>query len=217
YTEMAESSLVESPELKIYHGNCHCGAIKFAVKTPETPTVGECNCSICFKKGYKHIFPGPEAFNLIRGEELLKDYEFAGKTMLHRFCPTSGTPVMGKRSSAPPGSDISINARTLNDLDIWSLPTQTLDGKSLEPSYKPAPFTGPEPTAKIEDSKIYTGGCHCGNVTMALKTTDPQIPQVSISTQDPSQVKAYIFGRSFQEHTFCGICGVSLVGEGVAG
>jgi hypothetical protein len=43
----------------------------------------------------------------------------------------------------------------------------------LEPTWTPHPFKGPEPTAEIENAKIYTGSCHCGNVTMALKTKGP--------------------------------------------
>ncbi|TVY82520.1 Centromere protein V [Lachnellula suecica] len=231
---MAESTSTASPKIRNYNGNCHCGAVKFTFNGPKILTAFECNCSICFKKGYKHFFPGPGDLTNIRGEDVLKDYEFAGKTMLHRFCPTCGTPVMGKKHSAPPGRDISINIRTLNDVDIWALPVKKFDGKSIEPYYQPTPFTGPDPTADIENSKTYTGGCHCGNVTMALNTQGPlpcgheyiqecdcsicmrngtilaypKTAQVSISFKEAPRV--YLFGRMFQEHTFCGICGVSV-------
>lgn len=56
---------------------------------------------------------------------------------------------------------------------VSQLTNHSFDGKALEPFYEPRPFTGPDPTAEIEKSKIYTGGCHCGNVTMALKTKGP--------------------------------------------
>lgn len=71
-------------EVKTYDGNCHCGAVKYRVKASENPTVFQCNCSICFKKGYKHLFQGKDDFVFIKGEDHLKDYEFAGKSMLHR-------------------------------------------------------------------------------------------------------------------------------------
>lgn len=64
-------------------------------------------------------------------------------------------------------------ARTLRDLDLWSLTTNDYDGKALEPTYTPHPFKGTEPVAEIENAKLYTGSCHCGNVTMALKTKGP--------------------------------------------
>lgn len=79
---MVETS--QAPGLKTYSGNCHCGAVKFTFEAPEGPSVVECNCSICFKKAYKHLFPELGTLNIVRGEEHLKDYEFGGKNMLHR-------------------------------------------------------------------------------------------------------------------------------------
>lgn len=34
-------------ELKLYHGNCHCGSFKYSVKIPELKRATTCNCSIC--------------------------------------------------------------------------------------------------------------------------------------------------------------------------
>ena len=36
-------------ELHTYHGNCHCGAFRFAVRLPEVRDVYACNCSICVR------------------------------------------------------------------------------------------------------------------------------------------------------------------------
>lgn len=71
-------------ELKTYHGNFHCGAFKFSIKIPELKEVTECNCSICFKKGYKWIFPGEGGFTVVKGEESLKEYEFGQKATVHK-------------------------------------------------------------------------------------------------------------------------------------
>ncbi|KAE9363755.1 hypothetical protein N431DRAFT_497541 [Stipitochalara longipes BDJ] len=223
-----------TPELKTYHGNCHCGAFKFTVKLPEISSVGDCNCSICFRKGYVWVFPGAGCFTIEKGEGTLKDYEFAGKTIAHQFCPTCGTGVVGKRHGQPSGMDIGINARTIRGLDLWSLKTATYDGKALEPAYSPHSFKGTEPTAEIENAKIYYGSCHCGNVTLELKTkgplnegheyiqecncsictrngtilTYPSSTQVSLHSTTPTT--PYIFGRAMQSHEFCPICGVSI-------
>ena len=37
------------PDQKIYNGNCHCGAVTYAVKTKplEEQKVMSCNCSLC--------------------------------------------------------------------------------------------------------------------------------------------------------------------------
>jgi hypothetical protein len=80
---MAEAT----PELKTYHGNCHCGAFKFSLKLPEITSVMGCNCSICFRKDYKWVFPGVGAFTIEKGEGTLKDYEFGPKSMAHQVSP----------------------------------------------------------------------------------------------------------------------------------
>jgi hypothetical protein len=67
-------------------------------------------------------------------------------------------------------TDHTKQARTLRDVDLWSLKTSPYNGEAMEPAYTPHPFKGTEPTAEIEGAKIYTGSCHCGNVTVALKT-----------------------------------------------
>jgi hypothetical protein len=77
---MAEAT----PELKTYHGNCHCGAFKFNLKLPEITSVMGCNCSICFRKDYKWVFPGAGGFSIEKGEGTLKDYEFGPKSMAHQ-------------------------------------------------------------------------------------------------------------------------------------
>jgi hypothetical protein len=98
-----------TPDLKTYKGNCHCGAFKFTVQLPELTSINECNCSICFKKGYKWVFPGAGCFNVTKGGGSMKEYKFGPKTMAHMFCPTCGTSVLGKREGVPPGMDIGVN------------------------------------------------------------------------------------------------------------
>jgi hypothetical protein len=81
---MADPTPTPSQELKTYHGNCHCGAFKFSIKVPELTEVTECNCSICFKKGYKWVFPGEDGFTVEKGEGCLKEYEFGQKATTHK-------------------------------------------------------------------------------------------------------------------------------------
>jgi hypothetical protein len=76
-----------APQLKTYRGNCHCGAFKFNIKIPELTTVTECNCSICFRKGSKWVFPGPGCFTIEEGDGSLKDYEFADRSITHKVWP----------------------------------------------------------------------------------------------------------------------------------
>jgi hypothetical protein len=73
-----------SPSLKKYPGNCHCGAFKFQVLLPEIDSVTECNCSICFKKSYKWIYPLPENFTVEKGSlATLSSYTFGKDELMH--------------------------------------------------------------------------------------------------------------------------------------
>lgn len=48
------------------------------------------------------------------------------------------------------------------------------NGLDREPQYIIAPrYTGELPTAEFENERLYTGGCHCGAVTIAFKTQAP--------------------------------------------
>jgi hypothetical protein len=73
-----------SPELKTYHGNCHCGAFKYSVQLPELTSVTECNCTICFRKSYKWVFPDAGQLTIEKGDGTLKDYYFGRKGMAHK-------------------------------------------------------------------------------------------------------------------------------------
>ena len=45
--EVSKEECPKEKELKEYHGNCHCGAVRFSVKMPELKEVSHCNCSHC--------------------------------------------------------------------------------------------------------------------------------------------------------------------------
>lgn len=97
---------------------------------------------------------------------------------------------MGKYEGSPPGVNVSPvetiellevdadnlgQANALQDLgvDLLNLKANPYDGKAIDPQYVPAKFAGTEPTAEIENAKTYYGGCHCGAVTVAMKTPGP--------------------------------------------
>jgi hypothetical protein len=77
--------------LKTYRGNCHCGAFVYEAQLPEIKTVGECNCSICLKKGYLFLFMAPAGFKVVKGsEEDLTSYTFGSKMMAHKVRNATG-------------------------------------------------------------------------------------------------------------------------------
>lgn len=78
--------LMESQDpLKTYRGNCHCGAFVYEAQLPEINSAAQCNCSICYKKGYLWLFPGPGDFQVVKGDEAdLRVYTFGEGTTLHK-------------------------------------------------------------------------------------------------------------------------------------
>ena len=42
--------------LQTYDGGCHCGCVRFRIQVDlEESIIGECDCSICTKKGILHL------------------------------------------------------------------------------------------------------------------------------------------------------------------
>jgi hypothetical protein len=118
------------PEPSVQTGGCHCGKVRFQVKTAYEPLI-TCDCSICQKTGSILTFvPAPD-FTLISGEDALTDYQFNKKVIHHLFCSTCGIRSFA-RGKNPDGSDsVAINVRCLDDIDIATLAPFEYDGKSL--------------------------------------------------------------------------------------
>ncbi|KFY01241.1 hypothetical protein O988_02852 [Pseudogymnoascus sp. VKM F-3808] len=195
----------QTSELKTYSGNCHCGAFKFNIQIPELQSFVECNCNTCSKSGYKWIFPDANHFSIVRGDGMLTVYDFGGGSMVHKFCPNCGTNVLGVLHGKTGGESVGINVRTLMGVDVWALESKPYDGAGTEPAYKPQEFAGPLPTADVPNPRIFTGSCHCGNVSIAVKAKPlPSKGQTLPEIRGP--------GSPFSEHTeyvqecSCSIC-----------
>ncbi|KAF3767774.1 hypothetical protein M406DRAFT_345618 [Cryphonectria parasitica EP155] len=233
--------MAEETALKTYRGNCHCAAFVYEVELPEIKGYTECNCSICHKKGYAWLGPMEEGLlRFVKGsKDELAVYTFGSGSLSHRFCAHCGTAVLGDHAKMKPG--LLLNARTIQDLDIWSLNVSTFDGKALPPPREPPVYSGPEPTATVENGKIYHGSCHCGAVKVALKlkpletydlsNDDEQIVDCNCSIctrgayiwiyphKDQSVVQGRehlsyrIFGYGIERKAFCKHCGVHICNE----
>lgn len=52
---------------------------------------------------------------------------------------------------------------------LTKLTTQhSVDGSVYQTQYVAPPHKGDHPSAQIEGGKVYTGSCHCGNITVAV-------------------------------------------------
>ena len=116
--------------MPIYQGGCHCGRVKFEVEA--TPThLSQCNCSICSAKGALYI-PAREiqAFRILAGEAELVAYQFNTRTATHYFCKHCGIHTFHHPRMNP--ALWSVNARTVKDVGLLSLPRREFDGQNWE-------------------------------------------------------------------------------------
>ncbi|KAK7048233.1 GFA domain-containing protein [Favolaschia claudopus] len=120
----------EDAKVQVYTGGCHCKKIRYEFEFPDiyTTQMLSCNCSICEDRGYIHAFTPSDKFRFTSGSEKdLTTYNFGSGTVAHRFCATCGTSV------GPPIAvlgAVSVNARTIDDIDIGRLQLLPSDGKS---------------------------------------------------------------------------------------
>ncbi|KAI0834379.1 Mss4-like protein [Hypoxylon sp. FL0890] len=214
---------------KKYRANCHCAAYVFEVNLPETVKVGlEYDDSYCYKRGgIYYCLRTDNDINFVKGDPwTLSSYTYGN--VKHQFCPNCGTYLFRNESK------VYVNLRAFQNFNEWNLDIQQTENVLSTPAWSPAEFNGREPPAEIEGAKVYTGGCHCGAVTLALKskpidsTYDANIIlcDCSICTQNayfwiyPSKSQVtivgashfnyYSFGRGIWKKSFCRTCGVPI-------
>lgn len=117
-------------------GGCHCGAVRFRVRTAERRHL-VCNCSICAKKGMLGLIVPEADFELVVGDDALETYRFNTGAAAHRFCRTCGIHPYSRPRSHPDGVDVNVRC-----LDEWRG-----DG---DPAWEAEPFDGQNWEASVE-------------------------------------------------------------------
>lgn len=130
-------SALDSNELPLYYGGCHCGFTTYEVRLSltEPPADGppiilsRCNCTHCVSSGFLAAAPKQEDFKLLTpagGESELTSYRFNNRTMNYPFCPKCGINCYAAGSVIMGGVEFH----------LFRLNAQTLlgrrDGKPLE-------------------------------------------------------------------------------------
>ncbi len=113
----------------IYHGGCHCGAVRFEVEAPECVICSDCNCSICAKSGFLHLIVPKSRFKLLQGEQGLTRYTFKTGVAQHLFCKVCGVKSFYIPRSNPDGYDV--NVRCLEPQPV-QLTVEPFDGRNWE-------------------------------------------------------------------------------------
>jgi hypothetical protein len=112
-------------------GGCHCGKVRYRVTglDLEKPVIA-CNCSICGRSGSMLAFVPAEKFELVSGEEALRDYTFNKNSIHHLFCTTCGIKSFA-RGAMPDGTPMAaVNVRCIDGVELDDLNVQKFDGRS---------------------------------------------------------------------------------------
>jgi len=111
---------------------CHCGAVRFEARLPETVKAQACNCSICAMTGFVHVIVPEQRFRLLQGGESLTTYTFNTGVARHLFCAKCGVKSFYRPRSNPDGW--SVNARCLDGTDGLDIEIEAFDGQNWEES-----------------------------------------------------------------------------------
>ncbi len=120
-----------NPKTLNHRATCHCGSVVLDFVAPATMSVTHCNCSICEKTGYVHVFI-PQKNAAITGKENLSLYTFGTGTAQHYFCKICGIKPFYIPKSHP--EDYSVNLRCIEGGTITPSETIKFDGQNWENS-----------------------------------------------------------------------------------
>ena len=97
---------------------------------PDSVVAVSCNCSMCSKTGFIHLFVEKDDLKIERGAESLTTYTFGTHTAKHTFCSKCGVKPFYVPRSHPDGW--SVNLRCLDEDANLQLRFQEFDGANWE-------------------------------------------------------------------------------------
>ncbi|MGI2067715.1 GFA family protein [Shewanella sp. MF08487] len=108
-----------------HRASCHCGAVVLELSLPngiENPR--RCDCSICRRKGAIVGSVPLAGITILKGEDVLKYYEFNTKTAKHYFCSNCGIYTHHQRRSNPHEYGYNIGClEGVNPFELENVPT----------------------------------------------------------------------------------------------
>jgi len=112
---------------------CHCGGVEIQVRIPEEgfKKIMRCNCSLCKRKGYIIGVIGPDDLKIVKGENLLKLYQYHTKTAKHYFCSNCGIHTHNNPRSNP--KIYGINVACVEGINPFELENVTLNDGADHP------------------------------------------------------------------------------------
>ena len=113
--------------METYEGGCHCGLIKFSIKTELSYSV-RCDCSICRRRGSIMVRCDAEDLKMLQGEEHLQLYQFGSNVAKHYFCKHCGVYTFHRMRKLP--NKFGINAGCLEGVDLSVLTPILIEGST---------------------------------------------------------------------------------------
>ena len=109
---------------------CHCEGVEIEVNNLNNFTkVVKCNCSICKRKGATMTMVSSEDVKIIKGQDLLKIYQFHTKVAKHYFCSNCGIYTHHNPRSNP--TMTGFNVGCVDDINVFELKSIVLnDGQN---------------------------------------------------------------------------------------
>jgi len=121
-----------------HKASCHCGAVGLELELPngiENPR--RCDCSICRRKGAIVASVKLSGIRIVKGEELLKLYQFNTHTAKHYFCSICGIYTHHQRRSNP--EEYGYNVGCLEGVNPYLIENVPINDGVNHPSDKKVP------------------------------------------------------------------------------
>lgn len=117
-----------TPVREKHRATCHCGAVVLELSLPDgIVNPRRCDCSICRRKGTIVASVSLDGIRILKGENVLRLYQFNTRTAKHYFCSVCGIHTHHQRRSNP--REYGYNVACLEGVNPFDLgPVPTYDG-----------------------------------------------------------------------------------------
>ena len=108
-----------------HKATCHCGAVELELSLPNgIVNPRRCDCSICRRKGAIVASVPLSGIRIVKGQDVLRLYEFNTKTAKHYFCSVCGIYTHHQRRSNPEEYGYNVGClEGVNPFELANVPT----------------------------------------------------------------------------------------------
>jgi hypothetical protein len=108
---------------------CHCGRV--TIRLPRTPDyVGECNCSVCTKTGFRGAYFGSEEVEISGAVDSYTRSDLDEIYLTLFRCANCGVVTHWTPLTPPPHARMGVNARLLDPALLAGVEVRQVDGAS---------------------------------------------------------------------------------------